>query len=63
MEDFWIWETTGGVLTGHINWYPGQPDNGGVFYNEDCMTLNYAPSGWGDTQCKDSWSAICEQHP
>lgn len=47
--------------TGYTNWYPGQPDNGGAFYNEHCMTMNN-PTGWGDTQCKDSWDAICESH-
>ena len=62
-EGMWIWETTGALLSGYIHWYPGQPDNGGAFYNEHCVTMNYAAAAWGDTQCKDDWQAICEQHP
>lgn len=61
-EGYWIWMSTMETLNGYVNWYPGQPDNGGAFYNEHCMTMNN-PTGWGDTQCKDSWDAICENHP
>lgn len=57
-EGVWYWMTTL-QLPVYTNWQPGQPDNGGAFYNEHCMTMNN-PVGWGDTQCKDSWNAVCE---
>ena len=27
-----------------------------------CVTMDYASSAWWDTQRKDDWQAICQQH-
>ena len=45
----------------YVNWGKGEPDNGNMFTEEDCVVKGRVNGQWADFQCKRTDAlALCE---
>jgi hypothetical protein len=67
-EGKYLWDDGSG-LSGYDNWRWNEPNNGGLFGNQDCVAMCQncgwnAPSGlWQTEECDDTRPYICEMLP
>lgn len=57
-EGQWRWVDGAPLSGGFEGWNGGEPNDGGLFEDEDCAEFEGA--GWNDTECDSDHPAVCE---